>query len=100
MDQNVNPALRRPGFFPPGVPGASGDYGLPRDAGHLARVGDPSQPGMPDSGLGISGTSTSTTTTPTTTTNTPTPQLVTPSDPPGHMHSASDATVSSSSCLR
>ncbi|KAK8850475.1 hypothetical protein IAR55_004393 [Kwoniella newhampshirensis] len=29
---NVNPSLRRPGFFPPGVTSTTGDYGLPAGA--------------------------------------------------------------------
>jgi hypothetical protein len=74
--QNVAPTLRRPGFFPPGVPATSGDYGLPAAARYGNNFG-PSRPGMapttttPDTGL---GNTTSESTTPSATTE----ELVTP----------------------
>jgi hypothetical protein len=70
--QNVGPHPRRPGFFPPGVPGTSGDYGLPA-ASRYGPAG-PSRPTAgpgPDTGL---GNTTDESTTPTTITE----ELVTP----------------------
>lgn len=53
---NVNPGFRRPGFFPPGVPGATGGYGLPAASryglGGPSRPGVPGQPFTPDTGIG------------------------------------------------
>jgi hypothetical protein len=75
---NVNPGLRRPGFFPPGVPATTGGYGLPAASryglGGLSRPGQPGQPGLlntPDTGL---GNTTSESSTPSATTA----ELVTP----------------------
>ena len=52
---NVGPGLRRPGFFPPGVPGPSGGYGLPAASRYgTGGVSRPGHPGglTPDTGIG------------------------------------------------
>lgn len=49
--QNVGPGPRRPGFFPPGVPGTSGDYGLPA-ASRYGPAGPARPTAGPDTGLG------------------------------------------------
>jgi hypothetical protein len=69
--QNVGPHPRRPGFFPPGVPGASGDYGLPA-ASRYGPAGPPRPVGHPepDSGLGLTDNDS--------TPSTATTQLITP----------------------
>ena len=83
LGPNVNPSLRRPGLFPPGVP-SSGDYGLPAGA-HYGRdgrayngVGRPPPVGLPpDHGLGDT-TSSDTTPTPDTVTQILTPVTASP----------------------
>jgi hypothetical protein len=73
--QNVGPHPRRPGFWPPGVPGTSGDYGLPA-ASRYGPAGPPRPVGHPepDSGVGLTDDDT---TTPTTASE----QLLTPYSP-------------------
>jgi hypothetical protein len=88
---NVNPSLRRPGFFPPGV-SSTGEYGLPaaahygRDGRGYTGAGRP-PPGTlpPDHGLGDT-TSSDTTPTPDTVT-----QILTPATTPRHDHAHSPA---------
>ncbi|WWD20657.1 hypothetical protein CI109_105133 [Kwoniella shandongensis] len=46
MGPNVNPSLRRPGFFPPGVTSTTGDYGLPAGA-RYGNAGLPPSSGVP-----------------------------------------------------
>lgn len=73
---NVNPNFRRPGFFPPGVPGTAGGYGLPAASryglGGPSRPGHPGQLNTPDTGLG--NTTSESSSSPSATTE----QLVTP----------------------
>jgi hypothetical protein len=71
-EQNVGPHPRRPAFFPPGVPGTSGDYGLPA-ASRYGPAGPPRPVGHPepDSGTGLTDDDT-------TTPSTATTQLITP----------------------
>ncbi|TYJ54390.1 hypothetical protein B9479_004978 [Cryptococcus floricola] len=49
LGPNVNPSLRRPGFFPPGVTSTTGDYGLPA----AAYQGLNNVPGGPDAPQGL-----------------------------------------------
>ncbi|WVF67946.1 hypothetical protein IAT40_002708 [Kwoniella sp. CBS 6097] len=107
---NVNPSLRRAGFFPPGVTSTTGDYGLPA----AARYGNaglppsgPTAPGMPprppsghtttaDTGLGNTTTESTVSTPATSTPSTLTEQIVTPVAPttvlqePIHMPTTAD----------
>ncbi|WRT70644.1 uncharacterized protein IL334_007642 [Kwoniella shivajii] len=91
---NVNPSLRRPGFFPPGVTSTTGDYGLPAAARYGNAGLPPSGPttmGVPrpsygntttaDTGLGNTTTE-STVTTPSVTTE----EIVTPVAPTTMLH--------------
>lgn len=124
---NTNPHLRRPGMFPPGIPGAHGDYGLPA-AARYNNTG-PSRPGQPmpgaltpDTGLGNSTSESSssvssvTDTTPSATTQ----EIVTPAtavtplvppiiheapavqfeEPLTHTHTHTTTTVSTDDTLR
>ncbi|WVQ95510.1 hypothetical protein IAU59_002607 [Kwoniella sp. CBS 9459] len=97
---NVNPSLRRAGFFPPGVSSTTGDYGLPA----AARYGNaglppsgPTAPGMPprppsgrtttaDTGLGNTTTESTVSTPATSTPSTLTEQIVTPIAPTTGLH--------------
>jgi hypothetical protein len=79
--QNVNPSLRRPGLFPPGVNGTTGSYGLPAAAGYGNVPPRPSgiptsRPPItpPDTGIGNTTSDSTTDTTPSVTTA----ELVTP----------------------
>jgi hypothetical protein len=92
MGPPIAPHLRRPGFFPPGVPGASGDYGLPTASRYNvgpSRGRPPPGALTPDTGLGntTSESSTSPSTTPTAT------SIVTPlpTHPPIEPHVVSDS---------
>ena len=112
---NAAPHMRRPGFFPPGVPGASGDYGLPAAARYNntgpSRPGQPA-PGMltPDTGLGDTTSSSSSATSDTTPSAT-TQEIVTPvtaapplvpivADPEPAVHTHTTTTVSTDDTLR
>ena len=120
---NLNPHLRRPGMFPPGVPGASGDYGLPAAARYNntgpTRPGQP-MPGAltPDTGLGNTTSESSSASSVTETSSSATSQqLVTPStaapalvpipepvvqfeEPVTHTHTHTTTTVSTDDTLR
>ncbi|WVQ86046.1 hypothetical protein IAT38_008214 [Cryptococcus sp. DSM 104549] len=80
---NVNPSLRRPGFFPPGVAGTTGDYGLPAAArygnGPVPPGGATLGPGPPRPAYGSGQTTTADTGLDITTSEPPSSTTTTPS---------------------
>jgi hypothetical protein len=85
---NVNPSLRRPGFFPPGVNATTGSYGLPAAANYnnlpqqvVGNHAPRPRPMTPDTGIGNTTSESTTETTPSVTTA----ELVTPVEPHAHL---------------
>ncbi|WVN89721.1 uncharacterized protein L203_104951 [Cryptococcus depauperatus CBS 7841] len=107
LGPNVNPSLRRPGFFPPGVTSTTGDYGLPAAAhypngqippgGPIGQVPFGSGSGLAttaDTGLGntTSESTVSTTSTPSALTE----EIVTPVATHTHMDEPVEVSVTAS----